>query len=145
MIPLFEYVYVNQDGTVRQLSGKEQDYLSEDFSGGDGGWPYIKGAYTDVDGWGSLSGFLARAKVPPGMAVLPVNPRFDSFPEEFVDDIADNQKLGDTITRHPDGSLTCTPNLNLSSEQRVEMTRRLKLEQQSRRERLARHPDHLKK
>ena len=142
----FEYVYVNQDGTVRELSEMERDYLSEDFSGGDGGRPYIKWAYTDVDGWGSLSGFLARDKVPAGIAVQPVNPDYDSVVEDVItDSFADNKRLGDVITHHPDGTVTCTPNPNLSNAERFEKLRRFQLDRQLERERRARFSDQAKK
>ena len=56
----FEYVYVNQDGSVRELSPKEQGYLKEKFSPFDGARPYIKSSYKSLDGWGSMSGFISR-------------------------------------------------------------------------------------
>lgn len=137
----FEYVYVNQDGSVRELSPREQDYLSEDFDGGDGGRPYIKWAYTDLDGWGSLSGFLARDKVPATVAVRRVNPRFDSFAtDEITDPFADNRRLGDVIIQHADGTVTCTPNPALSDTQRIAALRESYLARQRKREQLATFP-----
>src|SRR5688572_29806530 len=65
--PGFRYVYVNQDGSVRELSPEERDYLSEKFYNGDGGRPYIKSSYESHDGWGSQSGFIPRRQVPTRM------------------------------------------------------------------------------
>lgn len=72
----FEFVYVNQDGTARELSSDERDYLSTDFLPNDGARPYIKRSYAALDGWGSMSGFLRRRKLPPSVAVKPVNPNY---------------------------------------------------------------------
>ena len=38
----FEYVYVEKDGTVRELDNEEIEYLQTDFKLGDGARPYIK-------------------------------------------------------------------------------------------------------
>ena len=38
----FKFVYINQDGTARELSPEEQTYLTQEFVGGDGNRPYIK-------------------------------------------------------------------------------------------------------
>lgn len=72
----FEYVYVNQDGTARELSSDEREYLSKQFHPTDSGRPYIKSSYTSQDGWGSQSGFLLRRKLPPSITVMPVNPNY---------------------------------------------------------------------
>jgi hypothetical protein len=37
----FAFVYVNRDGSVRQLSGEEQAYLARRFEVGDSARPYI--------------------------------------------------------------------------------------------------------
>ena len=59
-----EFVHVNQDGSVQELSLDERAYLSSEFSPGDGARPYIKSSYKSKDGWGSISGFLRRTRVP---------------------------------------------------------------------------------
>ena len=41
----FEYVSVEDDGTVRELSREEQGYLKEEFHPNDGARPYIKSRY----------------------------------------------------------------------------------------------------
>jgi hypothetical protein len=48
----YPYVYVNADGTARELHANEQKYLETDFKGGDGAAPYVKSSYQERDGWG---------------------------------------------------------------------------------------------
>lgn len=87
--PGFSFVYVNQDGSVRELSPAEQTYLSKEFSGGDSGRPYIKSSYKSRDGWGSLSGFIERSKVPARIEISPVHPDFDAQANELGFDMLD--------------------------------------------------------
>ena len=125
MLGTGEFVYVNQDGSVRELSPDEQAYLAEDFAPGDGGRPYIKDAFESRDGWGSVSGFLPRSSVPRGVSVEPVNPDyvppvFDSLREMIEDD----ERIR-----------------NIPQEKQFELLRQFQLERQRAREKLARHPD----
>ena len=73
----FDYVYIGQDGSPRELSPEERAYLTTPFDPGDGARPYVKPAYESRNGWGSLAGFLAREKVPAGVRVSAVNPDYD--------------------------------------------------------------------
>jgi hypothetical protein len=41
---LYPYVYVNADGTARELHPSEQKYLETEFKGGGGAAPYVKRA-----------------------------------------------------------------------------------------------------
>jgi hypothetical protein len=136
--PGFEFVYVNQDGTVRELSPREKEYLSEKFSGGDGGRPYIKSSYESADGWGSRSGFIERRRVPASAAIAPVNPDYDALEAKLGQDLLGaNRAAGDIIETNADGSITCKPNPNISREERFERSRRHQLAEQRRRESLA--------
>jgi hypothetical protein len=69
------FVYVNQDGSVRELSPDEYD-LSQEFHPGDGGRPYIKTSYEGERWLGSVSGFLPRDLVPSGALVVAVKGRY---------------------------------------------------------------------
>ena len=60
----FEFVYVETDGTVRELYDDEVKYLSETFHPADSGRPYIKSSYTEKDGLGKISGYIRRRRVP---------------------------------------------------------------------------------
>ena len=137
--PGFAFVYVNQDGSVRELSPGEQAYLSEQFSGGDGGRPYIKSDYESADGWGSQSGFIERRLVPSRIAILSVHPDYDARVKELGDDVLGPARAaGDIIERKANGSITCTPNPNVSLEERLELSRSYKSAMDRRREALAR-------
>jgi hypothetical protein len=136
--PDFKFVYVNQDGSVRELSPAEQTYLSKEFSGGDSGRPYIKSSYKSRDGWGSLSGFIERSKVPARIKVSPVHPDFDARAKELRFDMLDSHRAaGDVIETRADGSVACTPNPQISSTERFELFRNWQLAHQRERERLA--------
>jgi len=135
----FEYVYVNQDGSVREVSLKEQAYLSEKFSGGDSGRPYIKSAYESTDGWGSQSGFIERRRVPASIRILSVHADYDEREKALGFDWLDSSRaVGDILQKNPDGSVTCIPNPSISQEERFVLLRKYALEGQRRREALAR-------
>lgn len=59
----FEYVYVEDDGSVREVNEEEEKYLREVFHPADSGRPYIKSRYTEKDGRGSIAGFIRRRRV----------------------------------------------------------------------------------
>src|ERR1039457_2200578 len=97
----FKFVYVNQDGTVRELSPEEVAYLSQNFSGGDGGRPYIKSSYESTDGWGSQSGFIQRNRVPSKIEVRPVHPDYDSAEKELEEVyLGSHRASGDIIVEN---------------------------------------------
>lgn len=140
--PEFDYVYVNQDGSARELSPRERTYLSTEFSGGDGGRPYIKATYDSRDGWGSLSGFLARRSVPANLTVEPVRPDYDPLEHEGASILLGQARAaGDVIVENADGSVTCTPNPRMSHRDRFELSRRYWLDEQRRREESAKVKD----
>jgi hypothetical protein len=60
----YPYIYVNADGTARELHANERQYLETEFRPGDGAAPYIKGSYPQRNGWGDLGGFLERSRLP---------------------------------------------------------------------------------
>jgi hypothetical protein len=141
-----EFVYVNQDGSVRELSRDEREYLARDFLPGDGGRPYIKTSFDSQDGWGSISGFLPQKGIPHQVAVEPVNP--DYVPPELDarrEMIEDSRRVGDIVTENADGSVTCAPDPGISHGKRFELLRQIQLERQREREKLARHPDHVQR
>ena len=65
----YPYVFVEDDGSVRELHLEERKYLETPFSPFDGGRPYIKEDYESRDGWKSIKGFCPRAKIPDGMHI----------------------------------------------------------------------------
>ena len=60
----FKYVYVENDGTVRELDDEDKAYLSETFHPNDGARPYIKSRYRQKTPDGKLNGFIQRNRVP---------------------------------------------------------------------------------
>ena len=60
----FEYVYVDENGSVRELDKEEQEYLEEEFSPADGERPYNKWKYEELTPEDKIWGFLPRNKVP---------------------------------------------------------------------------------
>ena len=61
----YPYIYVNPDGTARELHANERKYLETPFKLGDGNTPYIKIDYDARDGWGEIRGYLERSKASP--------------------------------------------------------------------------------
>ena len=139
---VFPFVYVNQDGSVRELSPNEQAYLSTEFQGGDSGRPYIKANYKSADGWGSQSGFIERRRVPKHIEMAAVNPNYDAAVKGLEEDniklmLEAQRAAGDIITVNPDGSVTSKPNSEIPPGKRFEIIKAHQLAQQQRREALA--------
>jgi hypothetical protein len=65
----FRFVYVKDDGSVRELTDDEKVYLRVRFSGGDGARPYIKTSYDMLTSDGKLRGYLYREMVPDGVRI----------------------------------------------------------------------------
>lgn len=64
-----QFVYVKIDGTIRELTNDEIEYLSEEFHPNDGGRPYIKSYYEELTPDNKIWGFLLREKIPENMKV----------------------------------------------------------------------------
>ncbi|WP_395753195.1 hypothetical protein [Prosthecobacter sp.] len=135
----FEYVYVNQDGSVRELAEDERSYLSQDFDPCDGGRPYVKSHYQARDGWESLSGFLLRRQVPAGLQIEPVDPdyRASSLTPEDLRQI--HEQSGDVITGNADGSFMASKDPELDPVQSFERMKKIMLDRQARDENEARN------
>lgn len=67
----FEYVYVNEDGTVSELSDEDVEYLKTEFSPADGARPYIKSRYRQLTPDKKISGFILRKQVPKKIEIQP--------------------------------------------------------------------------
>ena len=103
---LYAYVYVEVDGTARELHADERTYLETEFDGADGARPYIKSNYKQRDGWGELSGYLKRSKLPAGTLIKPAPAEDPSQPlgrDEYIDDL---RAKGLEVTENPDGTFT---------------------------------------
>jgi hypothetical protein len=85
-------VWINDDGSARELTDAEKKYVDKDFSPFDGARPYIKSNYEMRNGWGELKGFLLREKVPHGVAIAPaphVSPEPPQTPQEVANSIVE--------------------------------------------------------
>ena len=129
------FVYINQDGSARELTESEREYLETNFQGGDGGRPSVKSRYECKDGWGSVSGFIDRRRVP---ALIPIAKIPSAVPQNdvaYMDDvIADAEAVGDLIERGSDGSITITPNRAIGRKERFRLLAERQLQRQRSRE-----------
>jgi hypothetical protein len=86
-MPLYPYIYVNADGTARELHADERAWLETEYTLGDGAAPHVKDCYDDRNGWGELNGYLERADLPAGMPVADApaeNPNKPMSIDEFI-------------------------------------------------------------
>jgi hypothetical protein len=69
----FPFVYIEEDGTARELAPDEREYLSTEFHPADGGRPYVKSRYRERTPDGRLAGFLPRVFLPARTTVRPAD------------------------------------------------------------------------
>jgi hypothetical protein len=67
--PSFNFVYVENDGSVREVTLDERIYLKTGYYGADGARPYIKSKYNALDGNGRISGFCFRNMIPSDLPI----------------------------------------------------------------------------
>ncbi len=72
----FGFVYVENDGTVRELDKDEIEYLQTEFQSGDGARPYVKSSYDQLTPDKKILGFLHRNKVPKEIEIINTNLRY---------------------------------------------------------------------
>jgi len=59
-----KFVWVEDDGTARQLTPDEIEYLNTEFLPGDGARPHIKASYSSRTPDGRIGGFLRKSSLP---------------------------------------------------------------------------------
>jgi hypothetical protein len=64
-------VYINEDGSIRELTETDKKYVDTEFSPLDGARPYIKSRYSQRTALGEIRGYLPRTEVPEGMPIDP--------------------------------------------------------------------------
>ena len=102
----YPYVYMEKDGSARELHPDERKSLEEEFEGGDGNRPYVKKHHDSRDGWGSLAGFCRRDALPASLSVgaAPAeNPNRPMGREEFAKFL---RERGMELEPRPDGTMT---------------------------------------
>ncbi len=67
-------IYVNDDGSARELTDVEKEYVDTDFLPFDGARPYMKSRYEQRTPSGALRGYLQRSLLPPDVPVKPAPP-----------------------------------------------------------------------
>lgn len=72
----FEYVYVENDGIVRELDNQEIEYLQTEFEPTDGARPYIKSSYNQLTPDNKISGYIERNKVPKDIEIIKTDLRY---------------------------------------------------------------------
>ena len=70
-----KFVYVEDDGSARELTVDECIFLSTEFEAFDSGRPYVKSRYRARTPDGRLCGFLERRKLPRRVAIRPSDPQ----------------------------------------------------------------------
>ncbi len=65
-----EFVYVEADGSVRELHQQEIDYLNAPFNYNDGARPILKKRYDEKNTDGKISGFILRQRVPRHIKII---------------------------------------------------------------------------
>lgn len=102
----YPYVYVNVDGGARELHPDECDYLETPFSPVDGARPYVKGSYSQKNGWGEISGFLKRSELPSEIVIQASPSESPAKPPTRSDQIQFLRSKGLIVTENPDGTVT---------------------------------------
>ncbi|MGD0628823.1 MAG: hypothetical protein ABR987_05695 [Terracidiphilus sp.] len=102
----YAYIYVNSDGSARELHTDEKLYLETPFQPGDGGRPYVKGSYAQKNGWGEIIGFMRRSKLPQGAQIAPAPRENPVKPLTREDQMRFLREKGMDIMENSDGSFT---------------------------------------
>jgi hypothetical protein len=106
----YPYIYVNADGTARELHQAERDYLEEAFSPMDGARPYVKGNFNARDGSDSIKGYCHRSEVPSNIPIAdaPANdPNPPLSKEEYIAWLK-SQSDGFDVVEKSDGTVVMT-------------------------------------
>jgi hypothetical protein len=90
-------IWVNSDGTARELTDVEKRYVDTDFSPFDGARPYIKSHYSQRTALGEIRGYLPRTEVPEGM---PINPAPSEHEPEHQTPQTVAESISEVIRKH---------------------------------------------
>lgn len=102
----YPYVYVNADGTARELHPGERNFLETPFHPADGGRPYVKDSYSQKNGWGEVAGFLRRSKLPLGTPIFAAPEENPCKPATKEDQIQFLRAKGMEVTENSNRSFT---------------------------------------
>jgi hypothetical protein len=85
-------VYINDDGSARELTETDKKYVDTELSPLDGARPYIKSNYSQRTALGEIRGYLPRTEVPDGVHINPAPPESaaqQQTPQTVADSIFD--------------------------------------------------------
>lgn len=80
----FEYVFVEENGTVRELDRYEKCYLKESFHPSDGARPYIKLRYKSKALDGKINGFILRERIPKNINIFNPNLEKETWRKNWI-------------------------------------------------------------
>ena len=85
----YPYVYVEKDGTVRELHSSERKFLETPYHPADGSRPYIKKSFNALNSFGNLRGTCLRSKVPHQISIqaAPIEDPIPSLLQEIQEDM----------------------------------------------------------
>ena len=89
-------VYINDDGSARELTETDKKYVDTEFSPLDGARPYIKSHYSQRTAVGEIRGYLPRTEVPGGVPIDPAPP--ESAAQQTPQTVADS--ISELIRKH---------------------------------------------
>lgn len=104
----YPYVYVDADGSARELHLSERRYLRTEFKGGDGAAPHVKSSYDERNGWGEIAGYMQRELLPHGTPVHRAPVADPLKPLGQAEQIAWLRSKGVEVIENSDGSFTMT-------------------------------------
>jgi hypothetical protein len=90
-------IYINDDGSARELTETDKKYVDTEFSPLDGARPYIKSHYSQRTALGELRGYLQRTEVPDGVPIDPAPPE-SAARQQTPQTVADS--ISELILRH---------------------------------------------
>jgi hypothetical protein len=103
------YVFVNDNGSIRELHEAERRHLETPYDPTDGARPYVKKSFQDRNALGNPKGYCLRSKIPANAAILeapaedPTSITLDRFLKEEIRLAEEN---GFEAIRNQDGSLS---------------------------------------
>jgi hypothetical protein len=65
----FDYVYIDEDGSARELNAEEEEYVTTAIFPNDDADLYIKTQYDSLTPEGRFGGYLRRRELPPWISV----------------------------------------------------------------------------
>jgi hypothetical protein len=99
----YPYVYVNADGSARELHPNERKHLETFFDPFGGGGPPVKYKYSQKLESGQIAGFLRRSKLPRGMEILRAPAEDPSKPLSREEEMQLYRDKGLDVVEHVDG------------------------------------------